>query len=140
MADSEFNAMSGKNLLITGGAGFLGYYLIKSVMYWNDLNKDKDTINLWVYDNFLRGVPDWFASFKTRIDINIVTHDISTPLPSMDVSFSYILHAASIASPTYYRLHPIKTMDANVYGIRHLLDYTLKQKETSTPVEGLLFF
>lgn len=138
--NSEFNAMSGKNLLITGGAGFLGYYLIKSVLHWNDINKNKKPIQLWVYDNFIRGVPEWFAPFKTRDDISIVKHDISTPLPSNNIDFSYIIHAASIASPMFYRLHPIETMDANVQGLRYLLDYALEQKETTTPVEGFLFY
>ena len=32
----EFAAMAGKRLLITGGAGFLGYYLVQSVLHWND--------------------------------------------------------------------------------------------------------
>ena len=36
--------------------------------------------------------------------------------------FDFIIHAASIASPTYYRRYPIETMDANVIGLRNLLD------------------
>ena len=28
--------MEGSNLLITGGAGFLGYYLVQSVLFWNE--------------------------------------------------------------------------------------------------------
>jgi len=38
--DFEFSQLSGKKLLITGGAGFLGYYLVQSVLHWN---KDKKT-------------------------------------------------------------------------------------------------
>jgi len=32
----EFATMGGSNLLITGGAGFLGYYLVQSVLFWNE--------------------------------------------------------------------------------------------------------
>ena len=39
----------------------------------------------------------------------------------------YVVHAASIASPTYYRKYPIETMDANVNGLRTLLDYALDE-------------
>ena len=31
----EFARMGGKRLLIVGGAGFLGYYLVQSVLHWN---------------------------------------------------------------------------------------------------------
>lgn len=137
---SEFKVMSGKNLLITGGAGFLGYYLTKSVLHWNNINANEKPIKLWIYDNFARGSPDWLTLLKSRDDVEIVKHDITNKLPNNKVVFSYIIHAASIASPTYYRLHPIETMDANVQGLRYLLDYTLKQKEIGTLVEGFLFF
>lgn len=136
----EFNKLNGKNLLITGGAGFLGYYLIKSILYWNDYNKNNNSVNLYVYDNFARGFPKWISMLKSRNDINIVEHDISNPLPKNNILFSYIIHAASIASPIYYRLHPIETMDANVQGLRKLLDYTLKRQNTIQPVESFLFF
>jgi len=54
--------------------------------------------------------------------------------------FQYIIHAASIASPTYYRKHPIETMDANVNGLRYLLEYCLQQKKAGAPVAGFLFY
>ena len=138
--EKELVVLSGKKLLITGGAGFLGYYLTQSILYWNDHNENKNQIQLWVYDNFVRGVPDWITMLKAREDIHIIKHDIATTLPKSNIAFSYIIHAASIASPTYYRAHPIETMDANVQGLRYLLEYALKQKETTESVEGFLFF
>jgi nucleoside-diphosphate-sugar epimerase len=54
--------------------------------------------------------------------------------------FSYIIHAASIASPMYYRKYPIETMDANVKGLRSLLDYARRQQAEGVPIEGFLFY
>jgi nucleoside-diphosphate-sugar epimerase len=62
------------------------------------------------------------------------------PLPPDIGSFEYIMHAASIASPTYYRQHPIQTMDANVNGLRNLLDYFRRRKQRGLGVEGFRLF
>jgi hypothetical protein len=47
----EFDALRGEKLLIVGGAGFLGYYLVQSAV--------RAGIDVTVYDNFMRGIPDW---------------------------------------------------------------------------------
>ena len=33
--EEEFQSLSGKRLLIAGGASFLGYYLVQAIMHWN---------------------------------------------------------------------------------------------------------
>ena len=137
----EFVRMSGKALLLTGGAGFLGHYFVQGILHWNNVvNASSAPIRLTVYDNFVRGMPSWLSELERDRNLTIVRHDIRNPLPNDIGSFAYIIHAASIASPTYYRKDPIGTMDANVNGLRLLLDYTLKQQATDVPVEGFLFF
>jgi nucleoside-diphosphate-sugar epimerase len=138
--NEEFSHLSGKKILLTGGAGFLGYYFIQSILYWNEKTEKNENIHLTVYDNYMRGVPTWLAEFSETQNLSLVKHDITKPLPQNIDNFQYIIHAASIASPTFYRKHPIETMDANVNGLRHLLEYCKKQKENATPVEGFLFF
>jgi UDP-glucuronate decarboxylase len=136
----EFAHLSGKKLLLTGGAGFLGYYLIQSILYWNERAEDAQKIWLTVYDNYVRGVPPWLSNLQGVKTLNLVKHDITRPLPLDIDKFQFIIHAASIASPTYYRKYPIETMDANVNGLRFLLDYCKDRQESSNPVEGFLFF
>lgn len=136
----EFGQIAGKKLLIIGGAGFLGYYLVQSVLYWNDNASEQNKISLTVYDNYIRGIPEWLSNLEGHPTLTLSKHDITEPLPSNIDDFQFIIHAASIASPTYYRKFPIETMDANVNGLRYLLDYCLKQKDAGTPVEGFLFY
>jgi len=136
----EFGRMGGKKLLVVGGAGFLGYYLVQSVLHYNATAGAKAPIDLTVYDNYIRGIPPWLSAFEGTPHLTLVKHDISQPLPADMPDFQYIVHGGSIASPIYYKKYPIETMDANVNGLRNLLDYTLKQKSTKTPVEGFLFF
>lgn len=137
----EFQAVSGRRILIIGGAGFLGYYLIQSLLHLNAtrfLPADKDPVDITVYDNFIRGVPDWLTALEDNANLTLTRHDITNPLPEDMGHFHYIIHAASIASPTYYRKFPIETMDANVDGLRRVLNYCLQMKNAGTPVLGLL--
>jgi len=136
---NELPAICGKRVLITGGAGFLGYYLVQALLHWNDVS-DGEPATVHVYDNFSRGMPKWLADLDGNPHLELVKHDITTPLPEKFGPFEFIIHAASIASPIYYRQHPVETMDANVNGLRYLLDWTVAQKASSSPVEGFLYF
>lgn len=130
----------GKRILIAGGAGFLGYYLTLSLLYFNESLSDEHCLELVLYDNFSRGIPDWLKKLEGRAGLTIVQHDIRDPLPEDLGVVDYIIHAATIASPSYYRKHPIETMDANVKGLRIILDYCLGLKNEGAPVSGVLFF
>jgi nucleoside-diphosphate-sugar epimerase len=137
----EFVALSGKRIMITGGAGFLGHYFIQAALHWNNqFNDGGAPIEVVVYDSFVRGMPQWLSRLGRDRNLILVRHDIRDPLSPDVEGFQYIIHAASIASPTYYRRDPIGTMDANVNGLRILLEYAREQKEKKKPVEGFLFF
>jgi UDP-glucuronate decarboxylase len=136
----EFKGMEGSNLLITGGAGFLGYYLVQSVLFWNERHAAGRPIHVTVVDNYRRGVPEWLTGLRGNPHLSLVEHDISLPLPPGPREFHYVIHAAGIASPTYYRHFPIETMDTNINGLRFLLDYARGRRSTPEPVRGFLFY
>lgn len=132
---AEFAELAGKRLLITGGAGFLGYYLVQSALHYN--RSAARAIDVTVYDNFARGYPAWLAALQGSPHMALVKHDITQPLPAAE-PFDYIIHAAGIASPPYYRQYPLETIDANIKGLRYLLDECRQRQSSSRPVLGLL--
>ncbi len=136
----EFGKMGGGRLLITGGGGFLGYYLIQSVLHWNDTRSAGARIRTVVYDNYARGVPDWLESLRSHQDLELVKQDMILPLPADMGHFDHIVHAAGIASPMYYRAQPLKCIDANINGLRNLLDYAVSERKAGRPVEAFLFY
>lgn len=132
--------MAGSNLLITGGAGFLGYYLVRSAVAWNEQVSNGERIRITVQDNYRRGYPSWLQEMTNSAYVAMLKWDASQPLPSQTPDYEYILHAASIASPTYYRKYPLETMDANVNGLRNQLDHALRQRERGQPARAFLYF
>jgi nucleoside-diphosphate-sugar epimerase len=139
-ARPQYEELAGKRLWLTGGAGFLGYYLVLSVGHWNRSAPPAQRIRLTVLDNYIRGVPDWLEGVKSD-EIRLVRHDVTDPLPSDLGDAEYLIHAASIASPMYYRKYPLETIDANVNGLRHMLDYAAARNRTAPgSFKGMLFF
>lgn len=138
-AKEAFAQLAGRRVLITGGAGFLGYYLVQSMLDWNRTEDLSDPISVTVYDNYLRGVPQWLENLAADDNLHLVRHDIRGAMPDGAGAFDYIVHAAGIASPIYYRRFPIETMDANINGLRTLLEHA-REHAARSPLRGFLFF
>ena len=124
---------SGKSLLLTGAAGFLGAHFMHYFAVLNHTWILDAPVTVLAVDNFVRGKPGWVTKFGDDNHIRFVAADVTMYEPGQQ--FDFIIHAASIASPTYYRKHPIETMDANILGLRQLLDSAV-----SNSVESMLFF
>lgn len=136
----EFGRLENRTLLMTGGAGFLGYYMVQAVVHWNRNQGPSRAIDMVVLDNYFRGVPTWMGELRGHGHLTLVRHDIVDPLPADLPEAHAIVHAAGIASPVYYRKYPIETMDANVDGLRHLLEHCVRRRGSGPPVEHVLFF
>ncbi|MDO4636421.1 MAG: NAD-dependent epimerase/dehydratase family protein [Lautropia sp.] len=143
-ARPQFEALAGQHVWLTGGAGFLGYYLVLSIKHWNHSAPPAKKIRLTVLDNYVRGIPYWLNEAQTE-EIRLYKHDVTHPIPQNLEPANFIIHAASIASPMYYRKYPLETIDANVNGLRLMLDYAVERNSKSArkhggKLEGFLFF
>ncbi len=135
LSQEDRSKLVGSRILITGAAGFLGYYLTQFFWYFRDKLQLRTVLCL---DNFILRKPGWILDMsedpRFRWEtFDIITDEISTVSQAETVDF--IIHMASIASPVFYRQHPIETLDANVWGLRRLLDFYRER-----PIRGFLFF
>jgi UDP-glucuronate decarboxylase len=135
----ELRTLEGGSVLLLGGGGFLGYYLVQSIVHWNR-HHAQESISLTVADNWVRGIPTWIESVRTAPGVHVVTADVTAPLPDEIGMPDWVIHAASIASPTFYRQYPLETMDANVGGLRRLLDRAVEASAAGHPLQGMLYF
>ena len=132
------NKFDGATILITGCAGFLGFYFLH---YFLDRANRFGSGRIIALDNFMLEKPTWLMELKENHSdclelhkFDIAKDDLANIDGAADADF--VVHMASIASPMFYRKYPIETLDANIWGLRHLLDYY----KDSERLKGLLFF
>lgn len=129
------NKFQDSTILITGCAGFLGYYMMHFLVAYAAQLGIKKVIGL---DNFLLNTPKWIAELSSKDVLEIKKFDIVSDnienINGLD-NVDFVIHMASIASPTFYRKYPVVTIDANIWGLRKLLDYYCNKD-----LRGFLFF
>ncbi len=111
---------AGDTVIVTGAGGFLGSFLVDCLVAWNDLGVGKP-MTVVAVDNMLTGLPERLAHLANRPDVELMKHDITAEW-TREGAADWIVHGASIASPTFYRQYPLETIDANVGGTRRMLD------------------
>ena len=139
-ARTELEAMAGSTVLLTGGAGFLGYSFVHLFLHWNHTVEPERRIELTVFDNFVRGRPSWLDGLAAEPTLHVQTTDLIQPLPDDFGGFDWVIHAAGIASPPFYRARPLETIDANINGLRNLLEDARGRQGSGRPVRGFLFY
>ena len=112
--------LSGCNVLVTGATGLIGSCVVDVLM----LHPDKDFHVYAAGRNEVRA-QTLFSEYAEDSTFHFFPYDVMQPLCS-DISFHYIIHAASNASPNFFAKQPVEVMKANLMGVCHLMDYGLQ--------------
>jgi dTDP-glucose 4,6-dehydratase/UDP-glucuronate decarboxylase len=112
--------LAGRTVLVTGGEGFLPSYLVDALLAANDAGPGP-ACSVICMDNRATADPSRLSHREGRDDFRLVIHDVTEPV-DLDGDVDVVVHAASIASPTWYRERPLETIDVNVTGTRRMLD------------------
>ena len=110
--------LSGKKIILTGARGFLGRYFIE---IFNLLNQEFLDVPVKII-----GLDNLITSGKSGLDfpeyknVKFIKHNVINNFESNE-KLDYIIHAAGIASPYYYRAYPIETLEVAINGTQNML-------------------
>ena len=103
--------------LVTGGAGFLGSYLIEKL-----LEKKEKVICI---DNLSTGQLENISHLFKNDLFEFINHDVIDPI---EINCDRIWHLACPASPIQYQKNPIKTTKTSFLGTYNMLGLALRNK------------
>ena len=102
-----------KNILVTGGAGFIGSHLCDRLL--------RDGHHVACLDNFVTGDRANIRAALKNSRFSLIEQNVQEPLP--DRHFDEIYNLACPASPPKYQLDAVETMRTCIIGALNVLEY-----------------
>ncbi len=108
---------SGRRLLVTGGAGFLGSHLCERLL--------EEGAEVLCVDNYFTGRRSNIAHLLNNPHFEVMRHDVTFPL---FVEVDGIFNFACPASPVHYQTDPVATTKVSVIGAINMLGLAKRLK------------
>jgi len=118
-SDLPWEKLSGCNILVTGATGLIGGCLVESLMM-----NPKRNYHVYASGRNEERALKRFKDFANNSAFHFIKHDVMKPL-QCNISFDYIIHAASNASPNFFANNPVEVIKSNIEGVANLMDYGL---------------
>ncbi len=102
------------NILVTGGAGFIGSHLCDRLINEGHM--------VTCLDNLRTGSMGNLSNILKHERFKFINHDIRNPIPPTLKKFDDIYNLASLASPRWYTKYPLETALVNSVGTFNILN------------------
>lgn len=133
-SDLEWKSFENKTVLITGANGFLPAYMVDTLLFLNQIILfDKPCRVIALVRNKVHS-EQRFYKYLNNDRFRLLVQDISKPIQVAE-KIDYIIHAASPASPKYYKNDPVGVIMPNVIGTKNTLDLAVTNN-----ANGYLYF
>lgn len=115
MAEINFEKIDDCNILITGATGLIGSCIVDELM-------KNAGCHVYAAGRNIERAKTKFGTYFQSKRFHFLQYDVEKPLDG-NVTFDYIIHAASNASPNFFALNPVGVIMSNIMGTKNLLDY-----------------
>ncbi|MCF0117437.1 MAG: NAD-dependent epimerase/dehydratase family protein [Bacilli bacterium] len=114
--EHEYKFLDNKVVVLSGGTGLIGSYLVDLLLSHEDLN-----VKLIILARSVESAWKRFNRYEHDKRLVITDGNLLEPI-IIDGQVDYVIHAASLTDPLGYSLHPIDTMNINFIGVKNMLD------------------
>jgi nucleoside-diphosphate-sugar epimerase len=132
-SDIDWQQLENKTILVSGANGFLPAYMVETLLHLARKNIVRGLKVLALVRN-RKKAEKRFAHLLGDARLQLIVQDVCSPL-KVDEPVHFIVHAASQASPKYYGVDPVGTLNANVSGTLNLCELARKN-----PLQSFLYF
>lgn len=116
------SSLKDKTILITGGTGFIGKWLLESLCHIN--NRFNLNLKLLILTRNSEKFLNQFPYYRSEGFMTWINGDIRTfEYPQMNID--YIIHAATEANARLNIENPLLMSDVIIHGTRHLLEFAV---------------
>ncbi|WMN06806.1 NAD-dependent epimerase/dehydratase family protein [Marivirga arenosa] len=118
----NYSFLKGKHILVTGGAGFIGHHLVKTII------REKPA-KLYIIDNLSTGLQSNIEDIIGLPEVAFINEDVAKPSTVESITdLDYIFHLAAVVSvPKSFEM-PFLTHRTNESGFINMLELARKLK------------
>lgn len=120
----NYDFLKNKKILVIGGTGMIGTFLIDVLIYRNLSFNDNISITV-----MCRDAKRAMEKFNYYDKINYIEQDICKKF-DFDSDFDFIVNCASNTHPRQYATDPVGTITTNVIGTNNILEYCKNRNNT----------
>lgn len=125
--DLPWNELINKRIVISGGTGMIGSFLVDVLMnknFTSNLN-----CSIYILTRNKKKAQKRFNNYKNK-NLHFIEIDINKDNIEFDANnVDYVIHLASSTHPVAYAEDPIGTITSNVIGTKNLLDFASRQNK-----------
>ncbi|MDP4099344.1 NAD-dependent epimerase/dehydratase family protein [Paenibacillus sp. P96] len=119
--DLPWGTFSGRTVLITGASGLIPSYMVDTLMYLNQQQLLDEPVHILALVRNEKYARERFSAYQDDAHLELLVQDVCEPVEGIG-NVDFIIHAASQASPKYYRVDPVGTLSANIMGTVNMLE------------------
>lgn len=117
----DLSGLQDKQILVTGATGLIGGCLVDMLI------QSACHCKVFAMGRNEERARKRFADYWSLDSFGFIRGDVTNPL-SCDYTFDYIIHAASNASPNFFREKPVEVIKSNIIGVDNLMAYGISHQ------------